>query len=61
MALCIGCCDGNDLPDGEWCRMCGRGKEPPPQAEPPPPKGTFARAIWDARGGHAPIPFRGYA
>ena len=26
---CICCANGNDLPDGEWCRACNRGKSGP--------------------------------
>lgn len=62
MRDCIGCCNGNDLPDGETCQMCGyQHPKPEPWKETPPPEGTLARAVWDARGGPAPTPFKGYA
>ena len=65
--LCTGCETDSDF---DHCRACGF--VPPVSnktarkylnAYPePPPKGTLARAIWDARGGPTPAPvMRGFA
>lgn len=56
---CICCANGNDLPEAEHCRACGYGL---PQKEAPKTKDSeLAMAVKAARGGDAPIPFRGYA
>jgi hypothetical protein len=59
---CICCANGNDLAEGDVCEACDRTGvvlHSPPLS--PPPKGTLARAVWDARGGPAPISKRGFA
>lgn len=57
---CICCANGNDLPDGEYCRSCGRGEEPVvPQ---PKQMDGLAEAIKSARGGEQiSRRFKGYA
>ena len=40
---CMLCANGNDIPDGEWCRACGFSREP-----------NLARAVRLARGGTEP-------
>jgi len=57
---CICCANGNDLPDGEWCRCCNRGIVEAQQhkAIDDSPLGA---AIRSARGGDAPVPKRGFA
>ena len=55
---CLLCAWGNDLPEGEHCRACGCGL---PTKEPKPKAVDLAEAVKRARGGDAPIPFRGYA
>lgn len=65
--LCAGCETDSNF---DYCRACGF--VPPVSNEiarkylnaypEPPPKGTLARAVWDARGGPAPVPvMRGFA
>lgn len=45
-----------------WCPECLTQTVAAPLAPPePPPAGTLARAIWDARGGPAPVRRRGFA
>jgi hypothetical protein len=63
LPACPCCANGNDLPDGEYCRACGRENPPPAAAEPGPPadESPLARAVRLARGGPAPRPFRGFA
>lgn len=58
---CICCANGNDLSDGDVCLGCGRGIKAPITPPQPPPAGTLARAVWDARGGPPPVPKRAFA
>lgn len=57
---CLLCAWGNDLPEGEHCRACGCGL-PESKAAAKPEESKLATAIKAARGGDAPIPFKGYA
>jgi hypothetical protein len=41
--FCICCANGNDLPEGEYCRACGRGNAPLPlRTRPTRPAGSNA-------------------
>lgn len=57
---CICCANGNDLPDGEWCRACNRGKSEP-ETPVPLDNNPLGAAIRAARGGDAHVPKRGFA
>ena len=57
---CLLCAGGNDLPEGEHCRACGCGLSEPAAAA-KTGESNLAAAIKAARGGDAPIPFKGYA
>ena len=53
-----------DMPEGEYCRACGYDRRPDtetPEWMRPPPEGTLARVIWDARGGPPPPMMGGFA
>lgn len=50
---CILCCNGNDLPDGEWCRACERGCANP-VIEVKNYESDLSRAVKLARGVKAP-------
>ena len=56
---CLLCAWGNDLPEGEHCRACGCGL--PAMEAVKPGESKLAAAVKAARGGDAPIPFKGYA
>lgn len=56
---CICCANGNDLPEGEWCRACGFGL--PVREDTNDELSPLAKAVKAARGGDAPIPKRWYA
>lgn len=59
---CLLCAGGNDLPEGEYCRACGCGLPTQTATKEQKPKDAgLADAVKKARGGDAPIPFRGYA
>ena len=60
MRQCICCANGNDLPDGEWCRACNRGKSEADNTA-TPDNSPLGAAIRAARGGDAPVPKRGFA
>lgn len=57
---CLLCAWGNDLPEGEYCRACGCGLSEQ-AALSKPGESKLAAAVKAARGGDAPIPFKGYA
>jgi len=43
--FCIACANGNDLPEGEYCRACGRGYLPNRKPRTEIPKGMFSPAL----------------
>jgi hypothetical protein len=59
MQPCICCVNGNELPDGEWCRACNRGVVEVQRETVDDNRLGFA--IRSARGGDAPTQKRGFA
>ena len=57
---CLLCAWGNDLPEGEHCRACGCGLSDS-AASAKLGESKLTAAVKAARGGDAPIPFKGYA
>lgn len=57
---CTICANGNDLPEGEYCRACGfvEYKRRNPETI---PKNKLKEAVKSARGYPEPIPFTFYA
>jgi hypothetical protein len=58
--ICICCANGNDLSAGDVCAACFFGEQKAINDN-EEPKSELTQAIEKARGGPAPIKFRGYA